>query len=140
MEVEKPALTEEGSYLSGTVSEPPTSGKQFYAMAPHVPGVLVLPELAWAEAEEMYYCCSMCGELLAVMTPHGDFRAALFLGPIAGMFRVVWTSSTHRGGDPTQLYCIEGIGDRDQFKLIYDELGFRGPGIRADLARITLKR
>jgi hypothetical protein len=117
--------------LSAKVEDPAVGERQFVSMAP---GVLVLSEKAWAGANDMYYCCTMSGELLAIKTQHGHFQAINPVDPVpqatggdapcdvsqfyAPIFRIA-------GRDPTHLFCVEGLG-ADQFKLIYEELGFTG--------------
>lgn len=129
---DKSILSPKAAFV-GAVSQPPHNAKQFYAVVP--PGAFAVSAGAWAEPNAMYYCCTMSGELLAVKTQHGYFQVINVLTTVprpssgdapcvvdefyAPIFRI-------DGRDPTQLYCIEGLGDADQFKLIYDELGFRG--------------
>lgn len=117
--------------LRASLDDHPARSRQFCALAP---GVLVVPELAWVDADEMYYCCSLGSELLAIETPHGYFvgvnpleilpRAKEGDAPClvdqfyAPVFRIL-------GREPTDLFCVEGLG-ADDFKRIYDESGFRG--------------
>ncbi len=125
------ALIFEDRPLRATIAQVPLSDRQFVALAA---GVLVLPERAWENADDMYYCCSMGNELLAIKTPSGNFvginplevlpQAKAGSAPCvvdqfyAPLFRIA-------GRDPMHLFCVEGLG-ADQFKLIYEELGFSG--------------
>jgi hypothetical protein len=117
----------------GRVVSSRSSNKQFYSVGL---GAFAIPEAAWIECEEMYYCCSMGNELLAIETFSGDFRLINPLDsypkpdvgdapcPIdrfyAPLFRIT-------GRDPTDVHCVSGIGpEGDQFKYIYDHFQFTG--------------
>jgi len=117
--------------LLASAQEFPAYPRQFLAMAP---GVLVLPEAAWLDADEMYYCCSLGNELLAVKADVGDFAAInpleVLPTPVDGEAPCVvdkFYSPVFRiaGRDPRQLFCVEGLGT-DDFKGFYDALRFRG--------------
>ena len=117
----------------GHVDAPPANARQFYHLAP---GVLAVPEDAWHDLD-MYYCCSESGELLAIETEFGTFRAVNPLEPIPGsldgkapcdlgcvgvpnLFRI-------EGLDPTDLYCVDGIVvEGDWFRSIYKAKGYTG--------------
>jgi len=115
------------------ISDPIRSVKQFYGMSS---GVLIIPEDAWAECEEMYYCCSMGSELLSLVSDYGSFRA---INPVEFLSRPAQGDSPClidqfysplfriKGADPSELFCVEGIGSKgDQFKYCYDKYGFAG--------------
>jgi hypothetical protein len=132
----KSPLSPKKSFV-GTVAKKPASNKQFYSLSPRREGVFVIPEDAWEESDEMYYCCEMGTELLSVTTKAADFRA---INPVESMkppkkgdapvpvddsfdypiFRIT-------GRDPTHLFCMSGVAvAEDEFKYIYDTQGFRG--------------
>ena len=122
--------------FAATVGAPPVLSRQFYSMAP---GILVLPEAAWLGADDMYHCCSLGSELLAIETPQGYFVGInpLEVVPLAGpgsapcdvghsyapIFRIA-------NRNPTHLFCAAGLA-ADDFHCLYEEGGFRGLAFEA---------
>lgn len=135
----KGPLSPKAPFLA-TVTEKPSSPKQFYAFAP---GVLAIPDDAMHD-EALYYCCTLSCEMLGIKTEHGYFVG---LNPdfvwgndpraLDQMSDADWLSSFPDTGcpniiriglEPTDLFCTRGVGkvEGDDFMFIYEQGGYRG--------------
>ena len=103
-------------------------------------GALAIPSDAWAQdVDTLFYCCCMGSELLSVSTELGGFHVVNLTSFYPAVGLADWNdrppcfvSRFHcsilriEGQPKTDLFCVSGFGDGDEFKAAYEKYGFQG--------------